>query len=223
MKKFTKLFLLILLMFSISGCSTEHELVIDDNGMTEKINIIVPKTEENKTKIYGQYQNNLYAIDNDYTKKMYDKKISENEDNYVLTYKVNYEFSEIKFDYLFSTCFDSYSAVKGNDNTFIISTSKGYNCLYYEMGNFDKYELKIRTKYNVLETNADSIDKDVMKWNIDFTNYENKNIYLKISLEKNKKNISAYGILIIIFASILVLSGIIFLIVKAINKKNNKI
>ena len=56
-------------MFSISGCSTEHELVIDDNGMTEKINIIVPKTEENKTKIYGQYQNNLYAIDNDYTKK----------------------------------------------------------------------------------------------------------------------------------------------------------
>lgn len=219
-----KLIIIFVGLLFLTGCSLKQDLTISSNGISENVDIIVPKTDENKKKIYEQYESDLYAINNDDMQDKYNKKISESDNFYKLNYKYNFRFSDFKDNYIFNNCFDSFGAVYGEDDTFVISTSKGYKCMYFEMGEFKNYSLNIKSDFEVLESNADVIEKNNLIWNFNQENYKDKNIYLKLKLGKADGNkFSLIQILLIIFGVIFVIGGIIFLFAKAVGKKNNKI
>ena len=155
-----KIFLMIMLLL-VTGCQVEYNLEFTDEKLKETIKVIIDKNEENK--ISDLKNNEAYAIFNSTTEELYNKKFKTDRKNFYATYDYTYNINNFSQAFYLNQCFDAVSFVK-SDNNYILTTSKGFNCMEIEYIFVDSYNITITTNHNVIGHNADEVKKGKYIW-----------------------------------------------------------
>jgi hypothetical protein len=214
MKKKTILLIFIILFFT--GCTPNYNIVIDDSLITEEL--IIPENDDH----YAERFSNLYSIVD--KKKQYDFSVSENS----AVFKYVYSFDEFNESNIIKSCYESFHLIKENDY-YVLQTGLNFNCYPlqisdYEFVEFDELKINIKiVNYEVLENNADYINKNVYSWVINKNNYTNKPIIIKIKEKEDKKTNNIYLVVGSIILLICLIGLIIYIFINSLKNKNNKI
>ena len=221
-----KKILLFILIFLITGCTAQYNLTIDESSINEKVEVAIPREtiSQDQLKPYLQLGNKVYPSDSN--SAVYTSDLSEDNDNYYLTYEYSHSHEMFAQSMFVKKC---YQTVKLNstEETITLSTSDQFNCIKMEDGaSLEKVDINITTKLKVQSHNADKVSGNTYTWNINENNYENKPINLEIkkpvSLEEVIKEAPNYQLMVIVLIVVLILS-ITFIIVKIKTKNNNKL
>jgi len=221
-----KKLLLLIFVLIISGCSSEYNLVIDENVIKEDVAITIPSSVANEDIIESQtslktsvYRNNAY---------FYDFNSTKDNDNYYLNYSFDHSVNKFTNSHFLRTCYAS-NNVENTDDYIYISTSERFNCIVMpDNAYMDSVKVNIVTNLKVLNNNADIIDGNKYTWMFDSSNYTNKPIIIKLKKEKKKEQLlttdnssflSFFTILIILG---FIVTSIVF-IVRHISIKKNEI
>lgn len=238
---------ILFLIFSVclfTGCTVNYNIDID-SAISENISFIESNSNINNniytddTSGFKSYKEEISNL-NDYPTSVlsnqaidiyepqnkvdgtlyYNSKIVDNNNQYGIIFDAKYDIKNIEYVKVFNTCYDD---VKVNsDNGIIKINIKGEN-ICFKYYSLDEINIKLKTKYKVLSNNATSKEGKYYIWTINKDNYNKQEINIEIDTTRGSESFSLTQILLIIFGVVFVFCGIIFLIVKAINKKNNKI
>lgn len=239
---------ILFLIFSVclfTGCTVNYNIDID-SAISENISFIESNSNINNniytddTSGFKSYKEEISNL-NDYPTSVlsnqaidiyepqnkvdgtlyYNSKIVDNNNQYGIIFDAKYDIKNIEYVKVFNTCYDD---VKVNsDNGIIKINIKGENICFKYYTLLDEINIKLKTKYKVLSNNATSKKGKYYIWTINKDNYNKQEINIEIDITRGSESFSLTQILLIIFGVVFVFCGIIFLIVKAINKKNNKI
>ena len=216
-----KIFILFLITFIISGCSNaNYEITIDNENIAETVSVTFPKesTSTALIKSYSEVKTPISQLNNE--KKYYKTKVTEDNNNYYLIYNYKHNFDSFVDSYFVTRCYEDFD-FNNFKNELQISTSNQFLCLYMEDGaEIDSVNVRIKTKLNVLENNADSVKDGTYIWNITKDNYQNKPI--NITLEKEQDDSESKFIFLIVISSLALLFVLILLILKLRHNKINK-
>ena len=69
MKK--KMILLVISLFTITGCTTQYDLVINESSFDETTTIVAPKSDFNRNEIQVYYEQNIPITQETNQKKFY--------------------------------------------------------------------------------------------------------------------------------------------------------
>lgn len=212
-----KIFLILVLLL-LSGCSVDYNLSYIDDEIIENITLTV----DNASQIEELKSNNIYAIA---------------DASSLIKYNINYERKKAIYSYTYSLdsfnranyvnqCFDAFGFVKKNEFEYVLSTSKGFNCMNYSYIPVDGYTIKITTNHEVIESNADSVKRNEYTWNINNDNASNKAIYIHFGKVKERTILdwiyeNLLSIIIIGSIFIIITTAVGYIVVKS--KKNNEI
>ncbi len=222
MKKIFKLFLIIILTLFISGCTVKYDLTIDNNGMYENIRLyFVNNAENNKLvdSLYSQNRSAYYDFDTNMTNYYKTTKgIDKDHDLLYLNYYYEYNENKLQNSNAINECFYNKSVTK-DEKYITLNTSKGLDCIYRDtVKQIDKLEINIKTKYLVVESNADSVSKNTYTWKITDKNYNEKSIYMKIDYKNNYKEETPIYIILVLFG--IVIGG--FILIIALKLRRNR-
>lgn len=216
-----KILLLIIILFSLTGCTVEYNVEINTNSIKE--DNIVYINNSNKDNIKQKVE----ELVNNYTGPtnslgMYEQTIVEKNNNFGMSYKKEYsDIEDYNNSLSFSLCYDNYKLIKEKEKI-IISTSERFNC-FNKYKELDNVTINIKSNLDVLSSNADVINDNIYTWHINKENASNKNINIvfKPNTESNKqgKIISAFVLVLLSF----IIFGIIILLIRLISKRKNKI
>lgn len=239
-----KILFLIFNVCLFTGCTVNYNIDID-SAISENISFIESNSNINNniytddTSGFKSYKEEISNL-NDYPTSVlsnqaidiyepqnkvdgtlyYNSKIVDNNNQYGVIFDAKYDIKNIEYVKVFNTCYDD---VKVNsDNGIIKINIKGEN-ICFKYYSLDEINIKLKTKYKVLSNNATSKEGKYYIWTINKDNYNKQEINIEIDTTRGSESFSLTQILLIIFGVVFVFCGIIFLIVKAINKKNNKI
>ncbi len=178
-----KIFLLLITLLLLTGCKATYEINFDES-INEEIRIY---TENSNIQNATQKQSeNFYEQLDDWERAYeYYKKEMYNDLEYT-GYKYTDSFNYKEYDALtqLRKCYEDFAFSK---NDFIeLKTSNEFLCASYYTG-VESLELRINSKYNIINSNADQKDGNTHIWLINKTNYKNKPIILKIDTTKNAK------------------------------------
>ncbi len=223
MKKIKRILVLFLLTLITTGCNVEYNLNIDSTVAKEKMIVSLDKTSENKKFVNRISDAKISSyFDSDHNEDMYyDIKIKEKDESYEVDYNYEYPLEKLKFSNAIGQCFYNKSIFK--DTKYItINTSEGANCIYKDTDKqIDNLVINIKTKYKVLETNADTVKDNKYTWNINDSNYESKSIYMKIDYTKKDKSfIEKHAVAIAI--SLLSVTILVFILLIYFKIRRNK-
>ena len=210
-------YFILLFVLLLTGCSVQYDLKFEQDTIKEKIDIKAEHNSDNQSVFNRDY----YAIINASTSNEYNKVLLD--DGYEFSY--DYGFEEFR-NSRFLNCYDAYS-LNTDNNVITFSTSKQFKCLVYDYMPIDNVVINISTDYEVVDNNADAIEGNVYKWNINNNNFSNKPIkfsYKKKIVKKSlfdlfKNNKDFYVVLLSCICLLVVIA--LFIIIK--NKRVNKI
>ena len=227
MKKFIKIIFLCLI-FLITGCSVEYNLVINDDNSVNETVIATEKTKrmESQTRLKGDaaitYLYDMYKRDGE--------KLSTRTDSNNTYATVTKSYSSIdnyakKFK---SDVFEKVSISKKNNNvnfsakqSYMLGGNFSHQLLY------DEIKVNITIPYKVVKSNADKVNGNVYTWNIEKEKYKNIEISYEEGSKKNNININIKNKTYNINYGFIVIGVILFIIIGIItvvsikNKKNN--
>lgn len=218
------IFVLFITIF-ITGCTVEYNLNIDENQISENININIEDISALPEDSYEQLtypQNKVYFKENQY----YAVDYTEEDNNLYSSFNYVHEIDKFNGATVLDLCYPN-RTIENTQNEIRISTTGSFACAFTEFGADISYaQINITTKLKVTESNADEVNNNTYTWNIDKTNYTNKPI--NIVIEKNNKTTdskvnNASTELFIILGSITALLIVIGLYMKFKTTKNNKI
>lgn len=219
--KNSKLILLLIILFSLTGCTFEYNIEINTNRIKESNIIYI----DNATK--DTIKQEVEELVDSYTGPtnglgMYTQSIVNSNNRFGMLYEMNYSKIEDYNDSIsVSSCYDNYKLIKEEDKI-IISTSKEFKCFdnYKEL---DDVIVNIKSNLDVLSSNADEVNGNVYTWNITKDNANNKaiTISLKPNTDKVERKKEMDVLLLVIFA--FTLFGIIVLLLRLRSKRKNKI
>ena len=229
------IFINILFLFFMTGCTVEYNINISNDTVNEEIKIIEEKSKT-LTSAESMYNDKIYSQFNSNGKILYKKNkiVSDKENVYIL--KQKYELKNFRRARALTECFDAVNLVKNKNGNYIFQTSIGFKCMLYNYYKIDSYVVNIKTDYDVINTNADIINDNVYTWKINNTNAEKKSITFEFNKEKktnnkeenkkdedkSKKETNIFVILGIII--VLAIIGIFILLYALnLNKKRNKL
>jgi len=162
-----KLILLIVLIFTLTGCTAQYDLEIDTSTITETTTVKVPKTTMTKDEA-NMYAGQEIPITQDPKEKtFYNANINENQDFYFLSFKHSHNPETFINSYFVKQC---YKEVILNEKSgrLELSTSNLFMCINLQDGfHVDSAKINITTKLKVVENNADEINGNTYTWNID--------------------------------------------------------
>lgn len=211
MKKMLLLFFILLL----TGCSTEVRIVIDEENVSETINIFGLKSEiyQNET-LNEDIKTNIEVFEREY--EFYDVDEFENKNNVGKTYKLS-ESLELWAELThLRPCYEKFQLSKTSTNI-SLETSEEYRCGYLFGAN--DVILIIESDLELVSSNADRVEDNKLIWNINDDNYQNKSINFNFKTTKKKSNVVTY----IIYLTIACLVICVTLFVRKKNNENNKI
>ena len=209
MKKIRNIIILLLIVF-VTGCSKEYTLIIKDNKITEKFDIVLDDNDENSQRLELDYFP-LHA--NEEVK--YIINISKNDGKIDAHFEYEYQPNEFVNANTITSCFANREIVVDNDEYYYFKLGDVQDC----MSDFN-LDINIIAENKVIESNADEIKGNKYIWHL--TDEKKDKFELMIKIKKNiaqkKKN---KIVIFIIGAIILIAIPFIYLIVK--KKKSNSI
>lgn len=178
-----KIILLILLCFTLTGCTINYNLDINDDNFKETITGSVYNSEltndDNSINMYSflinTEQNAFYNNDN-----IFYNKTTNNIDNKI-DFEYNYTFTSNNFNNsrIINECFDNH-VFEYKEGIYYLVVSGKFNC-YYTNTN-----INITTDYKVISNNATDKKDNTYTWTI---NEENKDdVYFFITIDKTNNN-----------------------------------
>lgn len=192
-KNLTKIIIIILSLI-ITGCSKynyETDTIIYnldiDKTFKENIVFTLPPNVEDKIKEeadntstsleYNLLKNNPKPIFSEHN-IFYNKDINKSKDKVEVS--LDYEYLEKEFDYsqYIMQCFENYN-LESDKDYFEANLSGEFYCL-----NDKNIEINIKSTYEVTDSNGEQVD-DKYTWYINKNNYQNVNIYYKLSRDYN--------------------------------------
>ena len=185
-----KIFLLVITILFLTGCSCEYNLTINDNNYKENIRIIADNEEEISYINYNwkiptdKDEYNLVGdtgTNPNYKSDLYDYKINNN----ILTFDYNFNKSSYINSSAVSVCYDRLN-IENHKNALIIATSIKANCFEKQPG-LNKITINITVDKEVISSNSDEINGKTYTWYITKNNYSNKSITLTLSNEEKKE------------------------------------
>lgn len=219
-----KIGLLIILTLILTGCSSQYNIKIESDKITENIDIVIDKSLipdysdiKSDANISPDDQITPFINGKQYPifgqrSKVYNKKVTDDATNYYI--KLNYVFRPEEYgnSYALKGCFENieYESVA---DYYYIKLSGNFYCLY---GN--ELEINVETPNVVKEENADSKSMSTYKWKIDKSNVNDVDITIKV-LKKTKINYYMTWILLGVVGIILVIGGLV-VFHKFSNRKN---
>lgn len=228
-KKF--LLIVLLLLFTTTGCSVNYDVEIYNNKVNEKIEISDPSL------------NNSEALKN-YIEDLFFKYTGDYELLSIREFK-NYDNNKSNAHSLvsektynsFKEYYENLHDIKGccrtidlSDNgTHITYRALGYNKWFDKYSELDGIKLRVKSNHKLVETNADEIEKGyIYIWDINRSNYKEKVPYLKLESKKyvfNYENEFLKNVLTIGGLAAIIVGGpaIAYFVVKGKQKKVNKI
>ena len=218
--KIRYLFIYLFILLFASGCSVSYNLDIDDDL---KFNESVTLSSNTGTD-YDQVNNYNSFLPINYDAD--EPKVFENKVAGVKYYdiKKDSDGSFIKFDYKHNlrsiindrfslSCYKYVNIMNTYNNELkrdelIISTSREFLCFDY-YNNLEDVIVKIHTKRDVYDNNADYVDDDNYIWNINMDNKDDKAIIMNVSSKIIDKKISFFEkYLFFIIIVLLIIVGI---------------
>lgn len=232
MKK--KLFILIILLLSLTGCKVEYKLELDN-----KLNIKENVTFIAKTDIDKELFNQQWNIPIKYSKKLDLNSEKKDEINYYKSQKSgekniysyeynNSEYEKFEDNTFVNLAYDYVSIASINNEDLVLSSSKKFY-LFDKFNNLEEVKITISTTYKVIEHNADEVKNHDYTWIINKDNADNKGIFLEIN--PSKENLTFMEKLIrgdyfntfVITLIFLVIGILIYLILKKYSEKRDEI
>lgn len=222
-----KIIVFLLIIVFITGCKNEVDYILEvsPEHIKEKIHLILEDTDYDKvnylndvfyfsTNNYNNEKekgieiikkiktNNLKPIF-DFDNTYYNKNVEENNITLEHIYNNNYYLSTV-----FNSCFNNtyYDSTK---DYYVIKGYDGFKCLYK-----DEIKVIIKSKYKIIDSNADKINKNEYIWYFNNDNYLDNELYIQIS-KHQKSKISGNWKMYVLIAGIL-----IYIILKTITKEN---
>lgn len=244
MKKIKLFVTMILFSTLLTGCSVEYNITINSDTIKEEIVVNdVVKSTRTKEQILNHY-NKWYPVYVNYRKtgesiplpnfnkkvagiEYYNKSINEMNNGYEYKYSYEHDIDNYYDAYALASTF-VYTTVNNETNFISIHTSsESFFCRY---DYFDNIEVNITIDpnyYTIDETNAKAVKNNTYSWIINKDDCESS----KISLVIDKINNRSFGdkknsnnsdfILYILCGIILMISLIVYFIIKIIKKKSN--
>lgn len=220
-----KVVFLVFFLAMLSGCSVQYNLEFKDYKLTEQIHIVLEGLDYRTDKIDYLKNFKFLAISKGRDQVEYQKNFNDQNGKFVASYNYEYKIEDFYKNNVLNHCYDSFSLVEDNDY-YLLSTGKTFNCLSVEYQPVDEYVINITTNHKVLEHNADKVSNNKYSWIIDNNDneaYATKPIMIKFSKEIDKGILDNAAVTIIaILVTILIIGGIIFLIAYYKNKQANK-
>lgn len=222
-----KIILFISLLVFLSGCNAKYELEFNDEFLNEKIQLKLENSMEREIELLKNRP--VYAIFNSNSQKLYNIDYNEGLFDFTATYEYTFNTSNFNQSVFNNNCFDAFSFTKQEEN-YILSTSKGFNCMTLEYFSAESIEMTLTTNHSVIESNADKIDGKKYIWNINQDNASEKEIYIKFGKVKEQtifefllEFINNNRFIVIVFSvlAICVIGSVSAIVV--IGKKNNEI
>lgn len=212
-----KKILLICFALLISGCTTEVNLVINEDNVSETIKIYGLKNEVylNDT-LEVKVKNDIEDFEREY--EFYDVREFEDEIYVGKTYELSEnpklwaELSHLR------ACYEKFELNQTATELSLI-TSDEYRCGYLFGAN--DVTLVIESDLDIISSNADDTKGNKLIWNINKDNYKDKSISFNYKIDDSKNEILDSQYLVYLIVIILIV-GILFFIRKK-NKENNKI
>lgn len=208
--------ILLLSIFLLSGCSVQYNLEISSDNISE--NIKIGKFIATEVKDFEYLT--PYAILNDVNQKFYLLEYS----NEVLSLSYDYTMDNFEMSEAFNQCYDM-SNFSYDDRYYYILTSNEFKCLSYLGYEADEVKINVRSRFKVIESNADYVNDDVYTWVINEVNYKNKPINITFDfneINKETNKLSSFSIMLMVIA-VLLIGVVVSVIIHLFGKKNNKI
>lgn len=215
-----KLLLFIVCILMLTGCDVEYNLTIDNDSFDEKITLSLLKQDISFENMKDYLKNKIPISDERYETRFYEASIDVHENSYDLVYDYSHDFNSFKQGFFVNNCYTDIS-IDEEDDEINISSGQNFRCLNPDNGLVaDNAKINIKTKLEVLDNNADSVNGDTYTWNINRSNYKTKMINLK--LKKANENNFDFSFIIYIAIPIIVI-GILFVLAISKIRKVNKI
>lgn len=216
-----KIYVIIIVLILCCGCNAKYSLNLNDNLISEKLNVSYVRNNESDMELDQIYTNYLYAIGRDSFYKF--DNLGSTKETINLNFSYDYSTSDITSSNLIRSCIEHFDFFE-EDSKYYLIASGSLRCNYYEYVQLSSLDITLTTNHNVLENNADEVNDDEYIWHIDLNKNDNVNIKF-ITDDKISKVIKKREYKQIIFIAGIGLSvlGLIALIVFIRYKRVNKI
>lgn len=220
-----KLLVLLGCILFLTGCDVNYNIVIDEDSFDETITMSFLKSQTSYNDLSVYLESKIPATVNLNENRFYDVDISDDANNYNLTYKFKQDSDSISNAYFISNCYPN-SQIINTDDVIELSSGQEFVCFNGDDGlKADSVHINITTDLKVLKNNADSVSGNTYTWTINSSNYNNKPIELQIqkpvTVEKViKENDSSFTLIFVIIFMLLVIV-LVLILVRFKTKKNN--
>ena len=150
----------------------------------------------------------------------YKKKKYETPSEIGINYYFDFNTQNFYDSFAINKCYDMFSVL--NEHEYIvISTNRENKCI---ADGVDEIKIHLKTNHKVKENNADEIDGYHYYWNINKSNYNDKNIYIMLYRDKYVFNYEGEAIPFIIGTVLVaILIFIAIIVLRRKSTKNNNI
>lgn len=191
-----KKIIIFLLFILLTGCSATYELDIN-SAFSEKINVsgdnqkIYNMYKNSKTlSLYSESQSINYSVDEIETDSIYEIKDLSKQNAFSLQYSYDFDVTNYSDSVAINTCYERINVIT-KDNIVSIITNDKFNCfeIYPEL---ESVEVIINSRFEVTQSNSDSVKGNKYIWNITKENSNKKPIIFQYDKSKKKKTILDY-------------------------------
>ena len=213
-----KKLIIVFTIFLCTSCTANYNLNIDENNISEKFTITMPKSVIDENTLQNQLEHpDLVYKDQDY---YYDIKLQEDNNYYYVNYNYQHNLENYQESKIINFCYEeNYNQV--TNKRIIISTSNRFNCLkMYDDVNLDTVKINITTKLKVESHNADEVKGHTYTWHINGDNYQNKPINITMLKSQPVISNSSVEMAIMLCSLVIVIGGIILYYKIKFNKRS---
>ncbi len=214
-----KIIPLIILTLLLTGCSATYDITFTDDKIKDEIRVFTDSNtvnNANQTTI-DSFSNKILEWErghDHYTRDVYT-------DNGITGYLYKYDFNYDEYDAMsqIRKCYDDFELTYNNQEI-ILKTSQKFLCKDYYKDVTD-LTIAIKSDKKIISSNADIQKENIHTWKINNSNYQNKQIEIRINRQEEYKvkdkeqKIDLFHILIFILF-------ILLIIIYIINKKDIK-
>lgn len=228
-----KIWLLVLSVFFLSGCTANYDLIYEDGILRESLSVIDSKDSnidgQSFFSVIDQYYNNVNVLvdykvqPGDMSKEealslydYYTKNIINSNGDYGINLRHTYDvYKEYANSSLVNTLFNE---MQVTENNITASSTKNVFGTYKYL---DEVTVSFKTDKRVIDTNCDEEKDNIYYWYINRDNYFNKTIKINISSENNIKlneeDSNKFLSVMFITLGVIFIVGIIVACIKIIN------